>query len=80
MRWDVEEGLAHDNKCRDVEDGVGGQVVEVQPVLEHKSVDEQVERESQPADKVCEKKHPLMGLWGRDDLSLGQESVNDPLG
>ena len=39
-----------------------------------------VERESQPADEMCEKHDPLMGLWGRDDLSLDRETVNDLLG
>ena len=64
MRWDAEEGLTHDNKCRDVENGVGGQIVEVQPVVEHESADEWVERESQSADEVRDEYHPLMGLRG----------------
>ena len=29
---------------------------------------------------MCEKHNPLMGLWGRDDLSLGRESMSDLLG
>ena len=54
--------------------------MEVQPIVKHQSADKRVERESQPADEMCEKHNPLMGLWGRDDLSHGRESVNDPLG
>ena len=54
--------------------------MEVQPVVVYQSTNERVERESQPADEMCEKHHPLMGLWGRDDVYLGRESVNDPLG
>ena len=62
--WDAEEGLAHDNECRDVEDRVGGQIVEVQPVVKQQSADKRVERESQPADEMGEKYNPLLGLWG----------------
>ena len=54
--------------------------MEVQPVVKHQSADKRVERESQPADEMCEKNNPLIRLWGRDDLSLGRESVNDLLG
>ena len=54
--------------------------MEVQPVLKHQSADKRVERESQPADVMCEKHNPLLGLWGRDDLSLGRKSMDDFLG
>ena len=72
MRWDAEEGLTHDNECRDGEDGVGGQVVEAQPVVEYQSADERVEGESQSVNEVGEKHHPFLGLRGRDDLPLGR--------
>ena len=39
-----------------------------------------MKREAQPADEMCEKHNPLVGLWSRDDLSLGRESVSDLLG
>ena len=54
--------------------------MKVQPVVKHQSTDKWVERESQPADEMCDKHNPLMGLWGRDDLSLGRETVSDLLG
>ena len=54
--------------------------MEVQPVVKHQSADKWVKKESQPADKVSEKHNPFMGLWGRDDLSLGWEPVGDFLG
>ena len=54
--------------------------MEVQPIVKHQSADKRVGRESQPTDEVCEKHNPLMGLWGRDDLSLGRETVNYLLG
>ena len=80
-KWgDAEESLTHDNKCRDIEDGVEGLIVEVQPVVEHDSADKRVERKSQPADKVGDEHHPLMGLRSGDDLPLGRKPVGDFLG
>src|SRR3954471_15662841 len=37
MGADTEEGLTHDDKRRDVEDEVWGQIVEIQAVVEHES-------------------------------------------
>ena len=51
MGGDEEEGLSHENKCQDVEEGIGGQIVEIQPVVEHESAEEWVERKSQPQTK-----------------------------
>ena len=39
-----------------------------------------MEGQSQPADEVGEKHHPLLGLRGGDDLSLGWKSMSDVLG
>ena len=55
-------------------------MMEVLPVVVHQSADERVEGESQPADEVCEEHHPLLGLRGGDDLSLGRKSMSDVLG
>ena len=62
------EGLAHDDKRQDVEDEIGGQIVKVQPVVEHEPPDKRVEVKSQSTDEVGKKYHPLMGFWSRDDL------------
>ena len=43
-------------------------------------MDERVERESQTADDVWGGHHPLLGLWGGDDLSLGRKPMSDFLG
>ena len=51
MGPDAEEGLAHDDKRQDVEDEIGGQIMEVQPIVEQ-----------EPADKVREKHYPLLRL------------------
>ena len=76
----TKEGLAHDDKRRDVEDEVGRQTMEIQPVVEHEPADKWVEGESQSADKVREKHYPLLGLRGRDDLPFSRESVCDVCG
>ena len=39
-----------------------------------------MEGESQPADEVCEKHLPFLGLRGGDDLSFGRKSMSDVLG
>ena len=77
MGRNVEEGLAHDDKHRDVEDEIGGQIMEVQPVVEHEPTDKWVEGESQSTDKVREKHYPLLRLRGRDDLPFSREPVRD---
>ena len=62
MGPDAEEGLAHDDKRQDVEDKVGGQIMEIQPVVEHEPADKWVERKSQSADEMGKKNYPLMGF------------------
>ncbi len=52
MGADAKERLAHDDKRRDVEDEVWGQIVEIQVVVEHEPTDKGVEGESQSADEV----------------------------
>ena len=39
MGLDAEEGLAHDDEHRDVEDGIRGQIVEIQAIVEHEPLD-----------------------------------------
>ena len=40
---DAEESLAYDDERRDVEDEIQGQIMKVQPIIEHKAVDEWME-------------------------------------
>ena len=77
---DAEEGLAHDDKRRDVEDEIGGQIVKVQPVVEHEPTDKRVEGKSQSMDKVGKENHPLMGFGRRDDLPNIWQPVCDVRG
>ena len=37
VRGNTEEGLTHNNKCRDVKKGIRGQIMKIQPVIEHKT-------------------------------------------
>ena len=62
MGADAEESLAHDDKHRDVEDKVRGQIVEIQAIVEHEPPDKWVKREAQSAEEMGEEHHPLMGL------------------
>ena len=68
MGLDAEEGLAHDDKRRDVEDEVRGQVVEVQAVVEYEPPNERVKRKTQSAEEMGKKNNPLMGPGGGDEL------------
>ena len=61
MGADAEESLAHDDKRRDVEDEVRGQIVEIQAVVEH-----------EPPDKWWSGKPSPRRKWGRNTtLSWG---------
>ena len=77
MRLDAEEGLAHDDEHRDVEDEVRGQIVEVQVVLEHEPPDEQVKRKTQSAEEMGKKNNPLMGPGGGNELPHIWKPVRD---
>ena len=44
-----------------VEDEIGGQIMKIQPVVEHEPTDKWVEGKSQSADEVGKKNYPLMG-------------------
>src|SRR4051812_23217392 len=80
MGADAEEGLAHDDKRRDVEDEVRGQMVEIQAIVEHEPPDKWVERKAQSAEEVGKKYNPLMGLWGGEMLPLFGEPARDVFG
>ena len=55
MGPDAEEGLAHDDKRRDVEYEIGGQIMKIQPIVEHEPVDKLVERKPHSADEMGKK-------------------------
>ena len=80
MRAVAEESLAHDDKRRDVEDEVRGQIVEIQAVVEHEPPNKLVEWKTQSAEEVGEKYYPLMGSWGGEKLPLFGKPVRDVLG
>ena len=80
MGRNAEEGLAHDDKRRDVEDEVRGQIVEIQAVVEHEPPDKWVEWEAQSVEEMGEEHHPLMGPGGGDELPLVWEPVHNVVG
>ena len=77
MGADAEESLAHDDKRRDVEDKVRGQIMEIQAVVEHEPPDKGVEWEAQSAEEMGKEYHPLMGPGGGDELPLLGKPVCD---
>ena len=80
MGLDAEEGLAHDDKRRDVEDEVRRQIMEIQAVVEHEPPDKGVKWKAQSAEEVGEKYDPLMGPGGGDELPLVGQPVRDVAG
>ena len=80
MGADVEESLAHDDKRRDVEDKVWGQIVKIQAIVEHAPPDEWVERESQSVEEMGKEHYPLIGSGGGDELPFVWEPVRDVVG
>ena len=77
MGLDAEEDLAHDDKRRDVEDEVWGQIVEIQAIVEHEPQDKWVYRETQSAEEMGEEHHPLMEPGGGDELPLFGKPVRN---
>ena len=77
MGLDAEEGLAHNDKRRDVEDKVRGQIVEFQAIVEHEPPDERVKRKTQSAEEMGKKNNPLMGPGGGDELPHIWKPVRD---
>ena len=77
MGADAEESLAHDDKRRDVEDEVRGQIVKIQAVVEHEPPDKWMQREAQSAEEMGEEYHPLMGPRSGDKLPLFGKPVRD---
>ena len=43
---DAEEGFADDNKCRNMEDGLRSQVVEILPIVKHEPSHKRIHREA----------------------------------
>ena len=80
MGLDAEESPTHDDKRRDVEDEVRGQIMKVQRVVEHETTDEWMKGKPQSAEEVVEENYPLMGPGGGDELSLVGEPVRDVAG
>ena len=77
MGADAKDGLAHDDKRRDVEDKIRGQIVEIQAIVEHEPPEKWVEREAQSTEEMGEEHHPLMGPRGGDELPLFGKLVRD---
>ena len=75
MGADAEESLAHDDKRRDVEDEIWGQIMEIHAVVEHEPSDEGMKWEAQSAEEMGKEYYPLMGPRGGDELSLVGEPV-----
>ena len=77
MGPDAEESLTHDVERRNVEDEVRGQMMEVQPVVEHETTDEWMEGKPHSAEEVVEEDYPLVRFRGRNDLPRNGQPTRD---
>ena len=77
MGPDAEESLTHDDERRNVEDEVRGQIMEVQPVVEHETAGEWMKGKPQSAEEVVEEDYPLVGFRGRNDLPRSRQPMRD---
>lgn len=60
-----------------MEEGICGQIVEIQPVVVHEASDEGVMGESMSSEEVRDKYHRFAGLRGGDDLPWCWKPVFD---
>ena len=77
MGPDAEESLTHDDERRNVEDEIRGQIMEVQPVVEHETMDEWMEGKPQSTEEVVKEIYPLVRFWGRDNLPRSGQPMRD---
>ena len=75
MRLDAEESLTYNDEHRNVEDEVRGQIMKVQPVVEHETTDEWMKGKPQSAEEMRDENYPLIRLWCGDDLLFGREPM-----
>ena len=80
MRWGPEKGLAHDDERRDIEEGVGGKIMKIDPIVIHDSPNEQVEGKPESTDEMGKEHDSLMRFRSGDDLSRRWKTVADLLG
>jgi hypothetical protein len=60
IRMDSEEALAESNENRDMEDGIGSQLMQLQPVNKEKTAEEIVNGGREAADKMVNKTDPIL--------------------
>ena len=77
---DAEEGLAHDNEHQDIEEGVRGKIVKIDPIVIHDSPNERVKGKPEPTDIMGKEHDSLMRFRSGDDLSRRWKTVADLLG
>ena len=80
VRWNPEEGLAHDDERRDIEKRVGGKIMKIDPIVIHDSTYKWVEGKPEPTDKMGKEHDSLVRLRSRDNLSRRWETVANLLG
>jgi hypothetical protein len=69
-----QEALTKRDKARDMKNGVGIQVVELNPICKQKAAKKRVEGKRESPEKECKEKYPKSWRWPGYDLRTGGEN------
>ena len=58
-------------------DEIQGQIMKVQPIIEHEATDEWMEGKPQSVEEVVEENYPLVRFRGRNDLPRSGQPMRD---
>ena len=82
MGVDAEETFAESNEDRDVEDGVGSQLVQLNPVNKEESPKELMNRQGEAAKEKISKNYPIsfgrIGVASSPGILIFPSSVSSP--
>jgi hypothetical protein len=71
--FDPQEALTERDKARNVKDGIGIQVMELNPVSEKKTAEERMRGKRQTPQQESDKDYPESEGWPGNDLRTGGE-------
>jgi hypothetical protein len=76
MGFDPQETFTERNKTHNVQDGVGIQIVKLNPVGEEKPTEERMRGKRKPPEEKIKEKYPEARRWPGNDLRSGDENFH----
>jgi hypothetical protein len=74
--FDPQETFTERNKTRNVQDGVGIQIVKLNPIGEEKPAEERMRGERKPLEEKSKEKYPEARGWPGNDFRSGDENFH----